>query len=175
MVSNYPGLELAINTRNPFTVLKYVDLEFKICACSVQILESTVFNFDSKQLLVPIFLITGLGEETNICRNLDIFIVKNVFCDPGLGQFLWIAFDIFELEKYGMQAKPYLQAGAFEIVDERLKGSYDLESMQKTSSVASRAVERDASQRPTMAQVLAVLKEAYSIQLSYLSSIGHAN
>ncbi|RZC62300.1 hypothetical protein C5167_024069 [Papaver somniferum] len=66
-------------------------------------------------------------------------------------------------------AKPYLQAGAFEIVDERIKGSYDLESMRKTASVASRAVERDASQRPTMAQVLAILKEAYSIQLSYIS------
>ncbi|KAI3980342.1 hypothetical protein MKX01_003881 [Papaver californicum] len=66
-------------------------------------------------------------------------------------------------------AKPYLQAGAFEIVDDRIKGSYDLESMRKTASVASRAVERDASQRPTMAQVLAILKEAYSIQLSYIS------
>ncbi|OVA00094.1 Protein kinase domain [Macleaya cordata] len=73
-------------------------------------------------------------------------------------------------------AKPYLQAGAFEIVDESLKGSYDLESMRKTASVASRSVERDAAQRPTMAQVLAVLKEAYNIQLSYLASIGgHAN
>ncbi|MCL7024564.1 hypothetical protein MKW94_027394 [Papaver nudicaule] len=69
-------------------------------------------------------------------------------------------------------AKPYLQAGAFEIVDERIKGSYDLESMRKTAYVASRAVERDPSQRPTMAQVLTILKEAYSIQLSYISPTG---
>ncbi|KAJ4956616.1 hypothetical protein NE237_013399 [Protea cynaroides] len=63
-------------------------------------------------------------------------------------------------------AKPYLQAGAFEIVDECLKGTFALESMKKAASVASRSVERDASQRPTMAEVLAELKEAYSIQLT---------
>ncbi|KAK4750885.1 hypothetical protein SAY87_004367 [Trapa incisa] len=69
-------------------------------------------------------------------------------------------------------AKPYLQAGAFEIVDERLKGCFDVESMQRTAMVAVRSVERDASQRPTIAEVLSELKEAYGIQLSYLSSSG---
>ncbi|KAJ6338923.1 hypothetical protein OIU76_008395 [Salix suchowensis] len=67
-------------------------------------------------------------------------------------------------------AKPYLQAGAFEIVDENLKGSFDVESMRKTAIVAVRSVERDASQRPTIAEVLAELKEAYSTQLSFLAS-----
>ncbi|XP_062078596.1 probable LRR receptor-like serine/threonine-protein kinase At5g48740 [Humulus lupulus] len=67
-------------------------------------------------------------------------------------------------------AKPYLQAGAFEIVDDSLKGSFDIESMRKAALVAVRSVERDASQRPTIAQVLAELKEAYSIQLAYLAS-----
>lgn len=68
------------------------------------------------------------------------------------------------------QAKPYLQAGAFEIVDESIKGTFDVESMRKAAIVAVRSVERDASQRPTIAEVLAELKEAYSIQLSYLAS-----
>ena len=45
-----------------------------------------------------------------------------------------------------------------------------MESMTKAASVAIRSVERDASQRPTIAHVLAELKEAYSIQLSYLAS-----
>ncbi|XP_068657785.1 probable LRR receptor-like serine/threonine-protein kinase At5g48740 isoform X2 [Aristolochia californica] len=67
-------------------------------------------------------------------------------------------------------AKPYLQAGAFEIVDECLRGTYDVESMRKVASVATRSVERDGSQRPTMAEVLAELKAAYSIQLEYLAS-----
>ncbi|EXC25124.1 putative LRR receptor-like serine/threonine-protein kinase [Morus notabilis] len=67
-------------------------------------------------------------------------------------------------------AKPYLQAGAFEIVDDSLKGSFDVESMRKGASVAIRSVERDATRRPTIAQVLAELKEAYSLQLSYLAS-----
>nr|XP_048337454.1 probable LRR receptor-like serine/threonine-protein kinase At5g48740 isoform X2 [Ziziphus jujuba var. spinosa] len=67
-------------------------------------------------------------------------------------------------------AKPYLQAGAFEIVDDNIKGSFDVESMRKAAFVAIKSVERDASQRPTIAQVLAELKEAYSIQLSYLAS-----
>lgn len=74
-----------------------------------------------------------------------------------------------------MQAKPYLQAGAFEIVDERLKGCFDVESMRRTATVAVRSVERDASQRPTIAEVLSELKEAYSIQLCYLSATGHMN
>ncbi|KAJ9548012.1 hypothetical protein OSB04_020555 [Centaurea solstitialis] len=69
-------------------------------------------------------------------------------------------------------AKPYLQAGAFEIVDESLKGTYDEESMSKAASIASRSVDRDASQRPNIAEVLAALKEAYSIQLSYLATAG---
>lgn len=72
-------------------------------------------------------------------------------------------------------AKPYLQAGAFEIVDESIKGNFDVESMRKAALIASRSVERDAAQRPVMAQVLAELKEAYSIQLSYLASCGHLN
>ncbi|KAA8550630.1 hypothetical protein F0562_002314 [Nyssa sinensis] len=72
-------------------------------------------------------------------------------------------------------AKPYLQAGAFEIVDESLKGTFDVESMRKAALVASRSVERDASQRPTIAVVLAELKEAYSIQLSHLASTGHVS
>ncbi|CAL5353509.1 unnamed protein product [Camellia sinensis] len=69
-------------------------------------------------------------------------------------------------------AKPYLQAGVFEIVDENLKGTFDAESMRKTAFIASRSVERDASRRPTIAEVLGELKEAYNIQLSYLASTG---
>uniref|UniRef100_A0A1D1ZB14 Putative LRR receptor-like serine/threonine-protein kinase At5g48740 n=1 Tax=Anthurium amnicola TaxID=1678845 RepID=A0A1D1ZB14_9ARAE len=72
-------------------------------------------------------------------------------------------------------AKPYLQAGAFNIVDESLKSNFDEESMRKTASIAVRSVERDASQRPTMAEVLAELKEAYCIQLNFLASQGHIN
>ncbi|XWS76097.1 hypothetical protein CRYUN_Cryun01aG0147800 [Craigia yunnanensis] len=71
-------------------------------------------------------------------------------------------------------AKPYLQAGAFEIVDDSLKGTFDVESMRKAALVAIRSVNRDASQRPTIAEVLAELKEAYSIQLSYLASLGQS-
>ncbi|KDP26385.1 hypothetical protein JCGZ_17543 [Jatropha curcas] len=67
-------------------------------------------------------------------------------------------------------AKPYLQAGAFQIVDDSLKGTFDLESMRKAATVAVRSVERDASQRPNIAEVLAELKEAYTIQLSYLAA-----
>lgn len=74
-----------------------------------------------------------------------------------------------------LQAKPYLQAGAFEIVDDRLMGTFDVESMRKAALIAVRSVERDASQRPTIAEVLAELKEAYSIQLSYLASRGYVN
>ncbi|XP_076894312.1 putative LRR receptor-like serine/threonine-protein kinase At5g48740 [Bidens hawaiensis] len=69
-------------------------------------------------------------------------------------------------------ARPYLQAGAFEIVDESLKGTYDEESMRKTATIASRSVDRDASQRPNISEVVAVLKESYSIQLSYLATAG---
>ncbi|OMO95749.1 hypothetical protein COLO4_15689 [Corchorus olitorius] len=72
-------------------------------------------------------------------------------------------------------AKPYLQAGAYEIVDDSLKGSFDVESMRKAALVAVSSVERDASQRPTIAEVLAELKEAFSIQLSYLASLGHSS
>ncbi|KAI3742040.1 hypothetical protein L1987_59719 [Smallanthus sonchifolius] len=69
-------------------------------------------------------------------------------------------------------ARPYLQAGAFEIVDESLKGTYDEESMRKAASIASRSVDRDASQRPNISEVVSVLKESYSIQLSYLATVG---
>ncbi|KAJ7961525.1 putative Kinase [Quillaja saponaria] len=72
-------------------------------------------------------------------------------------------------------AKPYLQAGAFEIVDESIKGFFDLESMRKAALIAVKSVERDASQRPPIAEVLAELKEAYSIQLAYLASCEHEN
>lgn len=73
------------------------------------------------------------------------------------------------------QAKPYLQAGAFEIVDESIKGTFDTESMRRAALIASRSVERDALRRPSIAEVLAELKDAYSIQLSYLASEGLAN
>lgn len=72
-------------------------------------------------------------------------------------------------------AKPYLQAGAFEIVDESLTGTFEVESMRKAAFVAVKSVERDASQRPTIGEVLAELKEAYSIQLSYLASFEHGS
>ncbi|KAK8495687.1 hypothetical protein V6N12_005593 [Hibiscus sabdariffa] len=72
-----------------------------------------------------------------------------------------------------MKAKPYLQAGALEIVDDSLKGTFDVESMRKAALVTVRSVERDASRRPTIAEVLEELKEAYSLQLSYLASLGH--
>ncbi|KAL0924477.1 hypothetical protein M5K25_005308 [Dendrobium thyrsiflorum] len=69
-------------------------------------------------------------------------------------------------------AKPYLQAGALEIVDENLKGRFDVESMKMVASIAVRCVERDAAHRPTMSEVLIELKEAYSIQLTFLSAGG---
>ncbi|KAK1314362.1 putative LRR receptor-like serine/threonine-protein kinase [Acorus calamus] len=72
-------------------------------------------------------------------------------------------------------AKPYLQAGAFEIVDESLVGDFDVESMRKAACIAVKCVERDASQRPTIAEVLVELKESYNIQLQYLASQGHSN
>ncbi|KAB2074698.1 hypothetical protein ES319_A07G169100v1 [Gossypium barbadense] len=71
-------------------------------------------------------------------------------------------------------AKPYLQAGALEIVDDNLKGTFDVESMRKTALVTVRCMERDASRRPTIAQVLGELKETYSLQLAYLASLGHS-
>lgn len=67
-----------------------------------------------------------------------------------------------------------MQAGAFDIVDERLDGDFDVESMKKATIVAVRSVERDASRRLSMADVLAQLKEAYSIHLAYLASSGRA-
>ncbi|CAK9309790.1 unnamed protein product [Citrullus colocynthis] len=70
-------------------------------------------------------------------------------------------------------AKPYLQAGAFEIVDENLKGRFDVESMKKAAIVAIRCVERDASQRPNIARVLAELQDAYDAQIAYLSTFHH--
>ena len=71
-----------------------------------------------------------------------------------------------------MQAKPYLQAGAFEIVDERLRGRFDVESMKKAAVIAIRCVERDASLRPNIGQVLDDLKQAYDAQIAYLSTFG---
>lgn len=65
-----------------------------------------------------------------------------------------------------------MQAGAFEIVDEQLKTTFAEESMHKAAAIAARSVERDAAQRPNIAEVLAELKEAYSIQLSYLATAG---
>ncbi|XP_065875391.1 probable LRR receptor-like serine/threonine-protein kinase At5g48740 [Euphorbia lathyris] len=67
-------------------------------------------------------------------------------------------------------AKPYLQAGAYEIVDDSIKGTFDAESMRKTATVAVRSVDRDAALRPNIAEVLAELKEAYDIQLAYLAA-----
>lgn len=72
-------------------------------------------------------------------------------------------------------AKPYFQVGSFEIVDDSLKGSFDVESMKKAALIAVRSVERDASERPTIAEILAELKEAYSIQLSFLAAYGHTS
>lgn len=47
--------------------------------------------------------------------------------------------------------------------------------MRKAALIASRSVERDALRRPSIAEVLTELKDAYSIQLSYLASEGLAN
>ncbi|XP_022960256.1 probable LRR receptor-like serine/threonine-protein kinase At5g48740 [Cucurbita moschata] len=69
-------------------------------------------------------------------------------------------------------AKPYLQAGAFEIVDERLRGRFDVESMKKAAVIAISCVERDASLRPNIGQVLDDLKQAYDAQIAYLSTFG---
>ncbi|KFK31295.1 hypothetical protein AALP_AA6G093700 [Arabis alpina] len=72
-------------------------------------------------------------------------------------------------------ARPNLQAGAFEIVDDILKDTFDPESMRKAASIAIRCVERDASGRPSIAEVLTQLKEAYSLQLSYLAASAHTD
>ncbi|XP_021721079.1 probable LRR receptor-like serine/threonine-protein kinase At5g48740, partial [Chenopodium quinoa] len=72
-------------------------------------------------------------------------------------------------------AKPFLQAGMFEVVDDNLVRDYDMESMRKAAAIASRCVERDASIRPTMGEVLQELKEAYSLQLAHLASNGQAD
>uniref|UniRef100_A0A1J3ELI2 non-specific serine/threonine protein kinase n=3 Tax=Noccaea caerulescens TaxID=107243 RepID=A0A1J3ELI2_NOCCA len=72
-------------------------------------------------------------------------------------------------------ARPNLQAGAFEIVDEILKDTFDPESMRIAASIAIRCVERDASGRPSIAEVLTQLKEAYSLQLSYLAASAHTD
>lgn len=63
-----------------------------------------------------------------------------------------------------------MQAGAFEIVDESLEGSFDAESMRRASLIACRSVERDALRRPSISEVVAELKEAYNLQLNYLGS-----
>ncbi|XP_057534815.1 probable LRR receptor-like serine/threonine-protein kinase At5g48740 [Amaranthus tricolor] len=72
-------------------------------------------------------------------------------------------------------AKPYLQAGMFDIVDDGLERDFDIESMRKAAAIASRCVERDATIRPTTAEVLQELKDSYSLQLAYLASKGQAN
>ncbi|PIN10950.1 Serine/threonine protein kinase [Handroanthus impetiginosus] len=72
-------------------------------------------------------------------------------------------------------AKPYLQAGAFEIVDDNIKGTFDAESMRRTALIACRSVERDALRRPSISEVITELKEAYSLQLTYLASSGFVN
>ncbi|KAL1207445.1 putative LRR receptor-like serine/threonine-protein kinase [Cardamine amara subsp. amara] len=72
-------------------------------------------------------------------------------------------------------ARPNLQAGAFEIVDDILKDTFDPESMRKAASIAIRCVERDASGRPPIAEVLTQLKEAYTLQLSYLAAAAHTD
>jgi hypothetical protein len=74
-----------------------------------------------------------------------------------------------------MQARPNLQAGAFEIVDDILKETFDPASMKKAASIAIRCVGRDASGRPSIAEVLTKLKEAYSLQLSYLAASAHTD
>lgn len=61
-------------------------------------------------------------------------------------------------------AKPYLQAGDYNVVDKNLQNNYSTESLKRVASIASRCVERDASQRPTMAEVLSELKEALAIE-----------
>ena len=82
---------------------------------------------------------------------------------------------IFLVYNYQLQAKPYLQAGAFEIVDEDIRGSFDPLSMKKAAFIAIKSVERDASQRPSIAEVLTELKEAYNIQLRFLESCENEN
>ncbi|CAH2044728.1 unnamed protein product, partial [Thlaspi arvense] len=86
---------------------------------------------------------------------------------------LKVAVDAAKVSEY--TARPNLQAGAFEIVDDTLKDTFDPESMRKAASIAIRCVGRDASSRPSIAQVLTQLKEAYSIQLSYLAASAHTD
>lgn len=81
----------------------------------------------------------------------------------------------YKIKLLKVQAKPNLQAGAFEIVDEILKDTFDPESMRIAASIAIRCVERDASDRPSIAEVLTQLKEAYSLQLSYLAASAHTD
>lgn len=85
---------------------------------------------------------------------------------------MWFTFFVYN---YQLQAKPYLQAGAFEIVDEDIRGSFDPLSMKKAAFIAIKSVERDASQRPSIAEVLTELKEAYNIQLRFLESCENEN
>ncbi|XP_019413036.1 PREDICTED: probable LRR receptor-like serine/threonine-protein kinase At5g48740 isoform X2 [Lupinus angustifolius] len=72
-------------------------------------------------------------------------------------------------------AKPYLQAGAYEVVDESIQGTFDIESMRKATLIAIKSVEMNASQRPLIAEVLAELKEAYSTQLRFIESCQNQN
>lgn len=60
-------------------------------------------------------------------------------------------------------------------MDDSIKGTFDAESIRRAALIASRSVERDALRRPSIAEVLAELKEAYNLQLSYLASGGLVN
>ncbi|GLJ07608.1 hypothetical protein SUGI_0070710 [Cryptomeria japonica] len=61
-------------------------------------------------------------------------------------------------------AKPHLQAENYDVVDPSLENNYKIESLKRVARVAAQCVERDASQRPTMAEVLSELKEALVIE-----------
>ncbi|KAJ3671772.1 hypothetical protein LUZ60_007851 [Juncus effusus] len=71
-------------------------------------------------------------------------------------------------------AKPYLQAGSFEVVDESIMGGFNMESMRRAACIAVKCVERDPILRPIISEVLAELKESYSIQLTSFSDIEHS-
>ncbi|KAH9312395.1 hypothetical protein KI387_027430, partial [Taxus chinensis] len=61
-------------------------------------------------------------------------------------------------------AKPHLQAENYDVVDKSFENNYKMESLKRVACVAAKCVERDASQRPTMAEVLSELKEALAIE-----------
>lgn len=59
-----------------------------------------------------------------------------------------------------LQAMPYSQASAFEIVDERITGNFEYGIMRRASWIACRCVEIDVLHRPTTSEVLVEIKEA---------------